>query len=482
MLADSNSADTQNRRRAPATVPRRGRGSTDDAGPSSKKDRDPNWSKSEILALIEAKRQEYVEEMSVDDPRELMCPELGKWGKIALKLNASKGEGDVDRDRDACKYKWSTLLSDFKKIWDFHSRTGRNSEEYFLDISAEDKKLHKLPKAFYGVAYRNMAEWLKCKATINPPHARDTSDPNDANYGAPLPRDEGPGMDFMDTLGDEVRPSGGGSFATHIDPTMSDSPAVSSAHSQRYVYSQNVGAGLERTSPQTASTGDVGGESYTMRSPRRGGEDINLNAPPPVVPTPPRPGVAPHVANAAPTILPPGENSAPAGTIPPVFRQGRSPNIIHVLSSTATSAAAELRKSMGSTGHRKKRSAEATSIADGVTQSAEKMVRVLSDINETQKNTEKEKLQVQTRHFQEQLLYKRERDQLALENVRIAQEHTRLGLLNQQMVIQAIANLASVLSRTITQSAPQQAAADTGGPSTSNAAPPDAAPDAPAAE
>ena len=67
-------------------------------------------------------------------------------------------EGDIKRDRDACKYKWNTLLSDFKKISDFCSRTGRNSKEYFKEATPEEKKVPKLPKTFYAVAYKNMAE------------------------------------------------------------------------------------------------------------------------------------------------------------------------------------------------------------------------------------------------------------------------------------------------------------------------------------
>ncbi|KAG0606268.1 hypothetical protein M758_9G127100 [Ceratodon purpureus] len=169
----------------------------------AKKDRDPNWSKSEILSLIEAKRSEYIEELSVEDARELMCPELGKWGKIAMKMNASKGEGDVERDGSACKYKWNTLLSDLKKIWDYHSRTGRNNEEYFTDTSPEEKKLYKLPKVFYISAYRNMAEWLRDKATLTPRHARDTMDPNDRNYSATIPEEVSQGTGFRDRLGDQ---------------------------------------------------------------------------------------------------------------------------------------------------------------------------------------------------------------------------------------------------------------------------------------
>lgn len=367
---------------------RKVRGNENDAGTSNKKERDPNWSKAEILNLIEAKRQEHVAEMAVEDPRELMCPELGKWGKIAMILNAGKGEGDVERDRDACKYKWSTLLSDFKKIWDFHSRTGRNSEEYFHDTTAEEKKLHKLPKSFYAVAYRNMAEWLKDKATMTPPHTRDTSDPNDANYQSPIPKDAYNHIDLMDTDSEDPWQHGTFNPTTRIDLTAPDSPAVSSAQSQGAPFG-NSSRGVGCAPVHTTSTAELGRGMASFQPPRRLGEDINLNAPPPSGGTPPK--SAPVALPSSPTTAPFGGHvgqSAPAGSIPPVSRQGRHQEEIHVLSSTSTSAAAELGRSMGSTGHRKKRSAEASAIADGVNNSAEKMVKVLRDINDTQKTTE----------------------------------------------------------------------------------------------
>ena len=36
--------------------------------------------------MIEAKHQEYIDEMIVEDVRKLMFLELRKWGKIATKL------------------------------------------------------------------------------------------------------------------------------------------------------------------------------------------------------------------------------------------------------------------------------------------------------------------------------------------------------------------------------------------------------------
>ena len=356
-----------------------------------------------------------------------MVPELGKWGKIALILNAAKGEGDVHRDRDACKYKWSTLLSDFKKIWDYHGRTGMNEESYFKDTTAAEKKLHKLPKSFLPVAYRNMAEWLRDKATLNPPHARDTMNPDDRNYCPPQSQVSAHDLDELDCYAEESWPARNGGINSPIPLTSTDSPAVSEAQSQRGQTPRGRADQYPSPPVHTSSTADYGRTGQTFRSPRRMMEDINLNAPPTAVNSPHQipPGQYPPTTGRG--VTPPGVGSAPAGSVPPVSRQGRRPDEIHVLSSSATSTAAELRRTMGSTGHRKKRTVESSVLAEGVTQSAEKMVQVLKDINDTQNRTEKEKLDVHTRHFHEQLEYKRDRDRQQQENMRISQEHTRLG-------------------------------------------------------
>lgn len=284
------------------------------------------------------------------------------------------------------------------------------------------------------------------------------SDPNDGNYKAPIPEEEAARMEFMDNKGEDIWPTGLGGFPSPIDLTVGDSPAVSTSHSQQGLFGNPLGGGLRGPAANTASRHDVGRHRESMRSPRRNMEDINLNA---VGSTPSRSAPVPSYQS-VPTTQPTGGGvSAPTRSIPPVSRQGRRPEDIHVLSSSATSAAAELRKTFGNTGHRKRRNADASAIAEGVTQSAKKMVRILSEINDTQKSTEREKLEVQRRHFEEQPQYKRERDRMNMENVRIGQEHTRLGLLNQQMVVHAIPNLASAISRTVPPTVPNLATADT---------------------
>jgi hypothetical protein len=86
--------------------------------PKSRKERACNWTLLEILDMVAAKRHEFLEDIEVEDARELMHPELTKWGKIAIKVNeAGKVRGGhIARDGLAYKYKWQTLLADYKKV------------------------------------------------------------------------------------------------------------------------------------------------------------------------------------------------------------------------------------------------------------------------------------------------------------------------------------------------------------------------------
>ena len=95
---------------------------------------------------------------------------------------------------------------------------------------------------------------------------------------------------------------------------------------------------------QCASVADMARARTEFRSPRRLGEEINLNATPAPRGTPQR-STPVHALTTARTGMPPSPiQSAPARTLPPMSRHGRRPDEIHVLSSTATSAAAELKK------------------------------------------------------------------------------------------------------------------------------------------
>jgi hypothetical protein len=69
------------------------------------KERDPNWNRLEMLTLVQAKRTELIAEIEVDDPHELMSPEMTKWEKVSLSVNAGP-RISCYRSPKACKYKW----------------------------------------------------------------------------------------------------------------------------------------------------------------------------------------------------------------------------------------------------------------------------------------------------------------------------------------------------------------------------------------
>ena len=142
-------------------------------GPASLKSRKEqalNWTLIEILDMVAAKKQEFLEDIEVEDARELMFPKQTKWGKIATVVNeARKLRGShVERDGLACKYKWQMLLANYKKVADFYKGTGLVGTEYF-DLHSKERKERRLSPQFFEEVYAQMHEWLQYKPIIQPP-------------------------------------------------------------------------------------------------------------------------------------------------------------------------------------------------------------------------------------------------------------------------------------------------------------------------
>jgi hypothetical protein len=115
------------------------------------------------------RRQEFLEDIEVKDARELMHPELTKWGKIAMKLKEAgkRRGGHIARDGLAYKYKWQTLLAEYKKVADYHKGTGLVDIEYFSLKSKERKERWLLPQ-FFEEVYMQMHDWLQHKPSMHP--------------------------------------------------------------------------------------------------------------------------------------------------------------------------------------------------------------------------------------------------------------------------------------------------------------------------
>ena len=163
------------------------------AGPSqskrARKDRGPNWSSQEIIALIAAKRIMFLEEVDTIDGRDLMTPENTKWLLISNQVMRA-GFSPCVRDRPACKSKWNQLLPNFKRIADYLSRTSRNVPDYW-DLSSTERQSESLPRHFAQEFFYAIHEWYGNRPQMRPPHVRDLLSPNDKNYQAHEGEQEG---------------------------------------------------------------------------------------------------------------------------------------------------------------------------------------------------------------------------------------------------------------------------------------------------
>ena len=112
----------------------------------AQKDCVPNWSSQEVLALINAKREMFLEDIDTINGRDLMTPENTKWNRISDEVMKA-GYSPCIRDGPACKTKWNQLVPNYKRIADYLSRTGQNVPDYW-DLSSDERRAEGLPKQF----------------------------------------------------------------------------------------------------------------------------------------------------------------------------------------------------------------------------------------------------------------------------------------------------------------------------------------------
>lgn len=110
-----------------------------------------------MLALVWAKRSEFLLELETNDLRKLMYPEMLKQEKIALSINIAPGI-TCYKSAEAYKYKWQTLLRKYKKVVDMHKETWVNSMLYF-EVTFQQRRERVLTKFFDSFVYTKMHEW-----------------------------------------------------------------------------------------------------------------------------------------------------------------------------------------------------------------------------------------------------------------------------------------------------------------------------------
>jgi hypothetical protein len=70
------------------------------------------------------------------DGHDLITIDVNRWLCVSS-LVMDVGFSPCMRDGSSCKTKWHQILTDYKRIADYHSRTGTNSLDYWEQSAAE---------------------------------------------------------------------------------------------------------------------------------------------------------------------------------------------------------------------------------------------------------------------------------------------------------------------------------------------------------
>lgn len=111
-----------------------------------------------MLALMDVKRDEFLEELDVVDGRDLMDSEVTKWALMSEKV-MNPGYSSHMCDGTACKGKWQLLLPNYRKVANYHTRTWIDFEDYWL-LTTSEHVAEKLPRAFSKEVYVCLRNWF----------------------------------------------------------------------------------------------------------------------------------------------------------------------------------------------------------------------------------------------------------------------------------------------------------------------------------
>jgi hypothetical protein len=305
------------------------------------------------------------------------------------------GHSPCMRDGPACKAKWNQLIPEYKRIADFHARTGRNAADY-LELSSAEHIAEGLPKTFSQELYNQIHEWFGQRPQIQLPHIRDLLAPHDANH---------PGVHALQHSDDE----GNGESQPEID-----NPAT-------------VELSDSQPLPSPAQ-----GHLHPLQPPTMGGEG-----------DPQRPSPSPVRASTTPTQISPGGFAWGPSLGRSPFRPSSAQVPVYISSNDALEF--NSRQRPGNTGVRRKSLSSHNIIADATKENGEVMAMQMRDMAAASRELERSKIEVQLKLFSKQIEYQQEKDRRLYESTMMANENAHLAIMKQGEVVSCLSQFSSVL-------------------------------------
>lgn len=111
----------------------------------AKKPRQVNWEYAKILTFMQAKKAEHEEIMAEVDSWDKFQTSVTRCKKISAVI-MNVGCSKHVKNGPTCKDKWSTISSNFKKLFNFMVSTGQNQD--YWAMSAQKKNNVQLPCNF----------------------------------------------------------------------------------------------------------------------------------------------------------------------------------------------------------------------------------------------------------------------------------------------------------------------------------------------
>lgn len=377
-----------------------------------RKDRGPNWSLLEIAALISAKREIYIRALDTIDARDLFDPETSQWARVSDAVMKA-GHSPCIRDGPSCKTKWNLVIPDYRRIADFHARTGTNEEAYWT-MNAREHQEEGLPRTFNKQVYHQIHSWYGQRPQMNPPHVRDLLNANDDNFHATQEEEEEEVEESVNDMNDSSAPEN-----QHRSIDLSGCSSGCSP----FTPTPNIGVAMN-------SAAAAGYRAGTSRTPQQCG-----------VATLASPSTLPHISSSP--VVP----SASVGAGMPVG--GASPStpitvpVIH-LSDASESAS---RRKGGTTGIRRKTISSHAMYVDVARANGEIMVQQLKDMSTLTRETEHKKMDIQLRLFSEHMDFLRTKDRRLHETSLLANQNALVAIQKQGELVKCLADIANVLGK-----------------------------------
>jgi hypothetical protein len=117
-------------------------------GSNKKRSRSAPWTVSEMLTLIEAKKEER-ERCQAYKSQGVKLPAAEKWRIVAMHMESK----EMGRSGSQCQDKWENMMKDYKAVREWQYVDGGGAKDYFKDMTNKERKDASLPPQMDEVVF-----------------------------------------------------------------------------------------------------------------------------------------------------------------------------------------------------------------------------------------------------------------------------------------------------------------------------------------